>query len=507
MNIKNGIVNIVSGLFRQIVLLVLGLILPRIILVNYGSEINGFMSSVTQLVTYLALLEVGVGTATLQALYKPISLNNKEDINSIMSATHKYYKKTGIIYGLIVIIFSILYPVIVKSQIPTIDVTLFVLLSGITGVLNYLFQGKYKILLQAEGKNYIITNMSTVISICTNIAKILLISMNLNIVIVQMSYVLFNTLQMIYIYIYIKRHYKWLDTNIKPNYDAISQSKSVMLHEISYMIFTHTDAIILTLMCDLKSVSVYSIYNMVFGQIESVINIFSTSIQYLLGQLYSKSLERYKKMYNIYELLFLIISFTFFAVTYIFITPFINLYTAGIEDTEYVLTYLPILFVIVRLLTSVRTITNNTIHVGGYFDKTKWIAIIEAILNLTATILLVKFLGIYGVLLGTIFALTFRIGYMLIYVNSKILKRNIKTPIIRIIINITVLFGIKFFIGELVNNIKNYITMICLAIIVTIVTLIIYILIYAIIEKSTFREILDLIKSKYNKKSFVIAGH
>ena len=81
MNVKKGVKNIVYALIAQAVTLILGIIIPRLVIVSYGSEINGLLSSVKQVIGYLALLEAGVGAAALQALYRPISENDKESAN------------------------------------------------------------------------------------------------------------------------------------------------------------------------------------------------------------------------------------------------------------------------------------------------------------------------------------------------------------------------------------------------------------------------------------------
>ena len=84
--------------------------MPRLILVNYGSEINGLLSSIGQVFVYFGLLEVGVGGASLQALYGPIARDDKDEINSILAATSKYYNKTGAYYSISVLVFTMVYP-------------------------------------------------------------------------------------------------------------------------------------------------------------------------------------------------------------------------------------------------------------------------------------------------------------------------------------------------------------------------------------------------------------
>ena len=65
-----------SGITYQIILIVLSFLLPRLYLENFGSEVNGVLSTIKQIFVYMALLELGVGLATTQALYKPVAEKN-----------------------------------------------------------------------------------------------------------------------------------------------------------------------------------------------------------------------------------------------------------------------------------------------------------------------------------------------------------------------------------------------------------------------------------------------
>ena len=98
MNTKKGIKNIGYAFLSQIIALALGIFIPRLTIVSYGSEMNGLLSSISTVMTYLTLLEAGVGAATCQALYKPITQKDKRGINGVLSATHYYYKRTGTAY-------------------------------------------------------------------------------------------------------------------------------------------------------------------------------------------------------------------------------------------------------------------------------------------------------------------------------------------------------------------------------------------------------------------------
>lgn len=57
-----------------------------------------------------------------------------------MSATNRYYKRTGILYGIAVIALAIIYPIVVKSDIPVFVVVAVIFFQGASGVINYFFK-------------------------------------------------------------------------------------------------------------------------------------------------------------------------------------------------------------------------------------------------------------------------------------------------------------------------------------------------------------------------------
>ncbi len=188
------------GVISQVVTLLLGIIIPKLMIVSYGSEVNGLLSSIRQVFVYVALLEAGIGTASLQALYAPVALGDNKRIYEIMAATSAYYKRTGVLYGIAVIGLAIFYPIIVKSDIPVMVVVAVILFQGASGVINYFFQGKFTILLRVDGRGYITTNLNTIVSVISKLVQIGLILMGFNVIAVQFAYFAINLLQMIIYY-------------------------------------------------------------------------------------------------------------------------------------------------------------------------------------------------------------------------------------------------------------------------------------------------------------------
>lgn len=423
---KKSFRNIASGFLGQLLSLNFALVVPRLILVNFGSETNGLTSSISQIFAYVALLEAGVGGATLQALYKPVGKQDKSSVSSILAATDRYYKRTGVIYLFAVIGLAIGYPLVIHSDIPYWTVFGVILFNGLGGALNYLFQGKYFLLLQAEGKNYIRTNLTTIIHVVSNIIKIILVYMGCGIVVLQASFFILNVGQMIYVMIYIRKHYQWLDLNVKPDYGAISQRKSVLVHQLSALIFGNTDTIILTVFTTLKTVSVYSLILSLIAHINSILNNVSSGVLFSLGQNFQNNRKRFDELYDTFESIYFALMAFCLIMFYIFLNPFLAIYTRGVNDIRYVDDYLPLLFTLSYFLTWARVpsiyVINNC---AGHFKLTQTRSIIESVINIVVSLVAVWFYGIYGVLAGTIIALFYRTNDMIIYSAKKILHRSL----------------------------------------------------------------------------------
>ena len=108
MRSRKALKNILANLILQITVALSGLILPRFFIIAYGSAMNGMIVSVTQFISYLALVEAGVSAASIVGLYKPLADNNIDEINRILSATKRFYYRSGIAYVLLLVFLVVL---------------------------------------------------------------------------------------------------------------------------------------------------------------------------------------------------------------------------------------------------------------------------------------------------------------------------------------------------------------------------------------------------------------
>lgn len=491
---ENSLKNLFFGLGSFAVTTLMGIIVPRLFLISYGSEVNGLISSIKQIITYFALLEAGIGGAALQALYGPMARNDHEKISSILSATTRFYRKVGLLYALGVVILAVVYPICVKSDIPYYVVFGVIIFQGEAGVLKYLVTSKLLLLMKVDGKTYIQTSFGTIFSIASNAARIILMYAGANVLTVQAVFCIIDVMQVLFIVRYTKKHYCWLDLKTEPDYDSISQRKSVLVHQISSLIFNNTDTVILTFCCGLKTVSVYAMYNMLFGIIVNVMGYISGSVSFAMGQIFNSDRERYKTIQEAYETYYLAISFAFFTIAYIFILPFLRLYTAGVYDINYIDKWLPILFVTFQVLNYGRSTSGNIIDYSGAFNQTKWRAVIESAINLTVSLAAVHFLGIYGVLIGTIAALLYRTNDIILYANIKIMKRSAWPTYRRWLRNIALLIFCAWAGSFLPDNYSGYLSLIGVACVVSVAVVLLFFAVNTVFEREAGKTAWSFIK-------------
>lgn len=138
MRTKRVVLNLMSNVLLQVVAAVINFILPRLFMTTYGSATNGLVSSIKQFLSYLKIVEAGVGSASIVALYKPLAQRDKDQINGILSATNLFYRRSGYVFVGLVAILAICYPLIVGDEVnPRTAFYMVLILGGISGMWEY----------------------------------------------------------------------------------------------------------------------------------------------------------------------------------------------------------------------------------------------------------------------------------------------------------------------------------------------------------------------------------
>ena len=140
MRSKKAFANIITSLTLQLITAICGFIVPRYILMAFGSNVNGLTASITQFLGYIALIEGGIGGVTRAALYKPLAKNNVAELSEKIKATEIFFKKLAYIFIIYMLILSATYPMIVKNDFEWLYTASLVIILGVSTFVQYYFE-------------------------------------------------------------------------------------------------------------------------------------------------------------------------------------------------------------------------------------------------------------------------------------------------------------------------------------------------------------------------------
>ncbi len=460
---KKGVINMVTGAVNQLILVGMGIVLTRLFILSFGSEANGMVATINQVFIYFTLFEAGLMTVCIQSLYGPVARGDRAEINGVLSASQSYFKRTGIVYLAAMLGFASIFPFIVSSDIPKLEIAVVILLQGGAGVLNYFFQARHRCLLEAQGKVYVLNNLLIFINLFSNGAKIAMLLMGFPLIVVQSAYFAVSVISLVILNVYMKKKYAWIDSGAKANLPAVEGRRHALVHQCASLVFNNTDMLVLSVFLGFGVASVYALYLVVFTMASSIVAIAVGSVLYKLGHKFNVDEQNYPKYFECFESYYMVLVFSVMTVAYIFILPFLTLYTQEITDINYIDQYLPILFLAVNLLSSGRIISGATINFAKHFKQTKWRTVAEMAINVGVSVVAVNIFGIYGVLLGTVAALLYRTNDMIIYANKIIMKRSPFSTYRRWILNVILLLGLVFVSKHIVFPAETYLQILLFA--------------------------------------------
>lgn len=417
--------NIVVSLLCQIITLLCGLVVPRVMIMAFGSEAYGATSSITQFLAYIALLEGGISGVARAALYKPLANNDIYKISQIMNQIQKFFRKIGYIFVVYVAVLAIFFNRISQTQYSWLWTFSLVIIISISTFAQYFIGISYSVLIQAAQRTYITQAISIIATILNTVLIIILVNCGCNLLIVKLVSSCVFAFRPIAMSFYVHKKYK-LIKHPDAGDDMLKQRWTAFGQHLAYFLHSNTDIAVLTIFSGLKSVAVYAIYSMVVSNIQTVITSFSAGMEALFGDMLAKGEQKkLESTFNQYETMISVITCTCFSTTMVLIVPFVKLYTRGVQDVNYTANTFAILLSIASVLYCLRQPYHSLVTAAGHFKQTKYAAYGEAVLNIVISVVLVKHCGLIGVAIGTVVSVGFRFVFYVIYINKKILKRNI----------------------------------------------------------------------------------
>lgn len=496
--LKNVLKNSLSSILLQVITFIFGMILPRLFIKTYGSTMNGLVSSINQIVSYLALLEAGLSIASLQALFKPTNENDWDSINSILSATKKYYRNIAIVFLILTIIISLLYPFFINEKVDYIFTVELVVILAMGNLVNYFFYTTESIFLKSQLKQYVVVFVQLGYIVVSKLIQIILINYNIDLRIVYSVIPIIAIFRSVVLRGYIFFYYEKITYKAVPNYNALSKRSNALIHQISGLIVNNTDIIVLTIFTNLKVVSIYTIYNLLFSAMNQVISMTVTeSVFPFFGKIIvdNKNKKILRNSYKLFELIYIVLLTVILCTLSFVLLDFIELYTMGL-DVNYVDDTLAVLFICTCFFNNVKMPGVLLINAKGHFKETQNRSILEACINIISSLILVRYLGIYGVLLGTIIAFLYRVFDICIYSNKYILCQSAKCTIKNIFLSASIII-VSLFLSNLFNiTLTSWSIWFFASVIIIVLFMIVIIFIFFIFNMDSAQLILYYFKNK-----------
>ena len=381
-----------------------------------GIETLGIMKLFSQLLQYLNIVELGLGSASAFALYKPLAERDIEKISIILSTIKRSYNKISIVIFSLGLVVTPFLPYFMKIDSFHKNIYLYWLLYLVNTVSTYLYI-KYVILFTASQEFIYVRFIQSSSKAFYQILQIIFIIKYQSFFIFILLILLDNLTQYILFRIHYERKYFYIYETKERYTGLIKDIKNLFWHKIGGLVVFNTDLILISKFVSIEIVGIYASYQLLLQMVLTVSNISVSVMRPKLGRYISmNNKESIYMLFRKINIIFLYIGLLLTMCTYILVDNFIKIWIG----TEYILSKLTVQLLMINLLINIfRTIVEVFKETSGFFDDIQ-APIFEAIINLFFSLILGKKYGLEGIIMGTIIS---NISIIIIYKPILVLKK------------------------------------------------------------------------------------
>lgn len=422
---KKLLLNSSLGVVKQIVMVLCGFILPRYMLVFYGSEVNGLVSSITHFLGFISLLEMGIGPVIQASLYKPLADKNDEEISKVIISSERFFRNLAKIFLGYILVLCFLFPRFVNTEFDAWFSVSLLLIISVSTLAQYFFGTTYQLLLNADQKAYVQISLQIVTILLNTVFCIVFMKLGASVHVVRLVTAAVYVLRPFGQRLYVRKHYH-LNKKLILTSEPIKQKWNGFSQHLATVVTANADVVILSLFSTLASVSVYSVYyNVVYG-LSLIVLTAATGLEAFFGNMIARQeQDRLNRSFEIVEWITHLAVTVLFTVTFIMITPFITVYTKGIQDAEYYAPQFGHMLTLAYAAECLRIPYFRMIKAAGHFKQTQNGAFISAGLNVAISVALVFRFGLVGIALGTLAAMLYHTCYFVWYLRKNIINRSV----------------------------------------------------------------------------------
>ena len=405
--VKNIKRNLIFNVIKYGVDLVFKFVLRTVMIYYLGVQYLGLNGLFSNIFTFLNLADLGIGTAIVFSMYKPVAENDIEKIKTLQNIYKKFYLIVSII---ILALGGIVTPFIksfINGESPS-DINLYLLFGMylINAVCGYLFAHK-RSLLFAYQRNDIENKIKSVCTIVMSGLQVAAIVIFKNYYIYYPITIVFTIVDALSVYLVAKKYYpeisgpsNKLDDDTKR--EITRNITAISMHKVGGAIVFSTDNILISAFISLTVLGAYSNYALIFTTLGTLYILLNNALTSSLGNMVAScDVEYCYKRFRLVNFSYSYLTAFTTICMFVLFQPFIKMWTSN--NPDYLLNvYTVMLLCISYYLTRMRTSVILFRDVTGLFWNDRWKPIVESVVNLVASLLLVKPLGLNGIILGTI---------------------------------------------------------------------------------------------------------
>ncbi|MGO4108863.1 lipopolysaccharide biosynthesis protein [Paenibacillus sp. YAF4_2] len=405
MRTKKAAINILISVFAFVAGFLPMIAIRKVFLNSLGPEMLGLNSLYNNIIGYLSIVEMGIGTAIIFSLYKPFAENDRDKIRAYLYFYKKMYSIIGLIILIIGILLSLILNLFITDNIDIGEARLFFLLVLLNTVIGYYFSYKFCVLIVSQ-KGYKVTVVTTIAKLVTAILQYVVLNITPNFYLYLIIQIAVNLLGYIFLNLYINKKFGWLrniesyrlDINEKLNLKK--NIKALIYHKFGGVVLFGTDNLIISAFINLATVTRYSNYSLIINAVQGITGTAMSAITASIGNLL---VEKDKAAaYAVHKRLFFInfwVSSLVVIILYNTTTQFISVWLGHDQTIDNFTLSIIMINLYIQLM---RGTVEKFNEGGGKYYHDRFAPLFESFINLIASIILVKILGLTGVFIGTL---------------------------------------------------------------------------------------------------------
>lgn len=417
--------NTLSSLLLQIVNIAVGFIVPHAIIGAYGSSTNGLVTSITQLVSYIQLVEAGISSAAVFQLYKPLAENDCQEVSRIVSAAKGFYYKSGGIFTVGLLALALAYPLVVNVHgMSAPEVFVLVLALGATAFLDFFTLAKYQVLLTATQHSWVIQLGTVVYKLLYTAVVICLASPWVPVAAIYVTAIVPIVLRSLVLIIYVKKHYPEVNFKADSKGVKLDQRWDAFFLQVLGAVQSGAPTVIATFVLgDLSMVSVMAVYLLVANGIQNAVNSVTQGTQASFGDVIARGeTTTLQRSFREFQVVVYGISGLLCGVAIALTVPFVRLYTADVADVNYVYPLIGFLSILNVLLYHLKTPQGLLVISAGLYRDTRVQTSVQTIILVAAAVAFGLLWGVPGILLGCCLSNAYRDVDLMFYIPWKVTR-------------------------------------------------------------------------------------